>query len=117
MATYYVTEELALAPGIAGEWPYTISKPDNPNGRLVRLNDEECKKIKDVLQDTSVYLKVEANALRGLKFLVDYGILGGVTMQLNDQGKADVEAANALIQSTQEKAFDHKCYTYKGGAT
>lgn len=26
-----------MAPGIAGDWPRVIAKPDNPNGRLVKL--------------------------------------------------------------------------------
>ena len=35
---FYMTQEKAFAPGIAGEWPDTIPKPDNPNGRLVRVD-------------------------------------------------------------------------------
>jgi hypothetical protein len=38
MADFYVTEERAFAPGIAGNWPKVIVKPDNPNGRLVKLD-------------------------------------------------------------------------------
>lgn len=34
MAEFYVTEERAMAPGI-------IPKPDNPNGRLVRIDGME----------------------------------------------------------------------------
>lgn len=37
MAEFYVTEERAMAPGIAGDWPPFIAKPDNPNGRLKKL--------------------------------------------------------------------------------
>lgn len=37
MAEYYITEEKAFAPGIASEWPHIIPKPDNPNGRLVKI--------------------------------------------------------------------------------
>lgn len=38
MAEFYVTEERAMAPGIAGDWPGVIAKPDNPNGRLVKID-------------------------------------------------------------------------------
>ena len=37
MADFYVTEEKAMAPGISGDWPAVIAKPDNPHGRLVKL--------------------------------------------------------------------------------
>ena len=37
MADFYVTEERAMAPGISGDWPNFIPKPDNPNGRLKKL--------------------------------------------------------------------------------
>lgn len=37
MADFYATEERAMAPGIAGDWPRVIPKPDNPNGRLVKI--------------------------------------------------------------------------------
>ena len=37
MADFYVTEERAMAPGIAGDWPKVIPKPDNPCGRLVKI--------------------------------------------------------------------------------
>lgn len=33
---YYVAQERAMAPGIAGEWPAVIPKPKNKNGRLVK---------------------------------------------------------------------------------
>lgn len=38
MAEFYVTQERAMAPGIAGEWPNVIPKPDNPNGRLIKVD-------------------------------------------------------------------------------
>ena len=38
MAEFYVTQEKAMAPGIAGEWPKVIQKPDNPNGRLLKVD-------------------------------------------------------------------------------
>lgn len=38
---FYATEEKAMAPGIAGDWPKVIAKPDNPNGRLVRVDGLE----------------------------------------------------------------------------
>ena len=38
MAAYYKSQERAFAPGIAGEWPAVIPKPDNANGRLVRCD-------------------------------------------------------------------------------
>ncbi len=41
MAEYYITEERAMAPGISGDWPQTIPKPDNRNGRLVKLEGLE----------------------------------------------------------------------------
>ena len=41
MAEYYVTEERAFAPGIAGDWPDVIAKPDNPHGRLVKVEGME----------------------------------------------------------------------------
>ena len=41
MAEFYVTEERAMAPGIAGEWPKIIEKPGNPNGRLVKIEGVE----------------------------------------------------------------------------
>lgn len=37
MADFYVTEERAMAPGIAGDWPSVIAKPDSPHGRLRKL--------------------------------------------------------------------------------
>ena len=37
MADFYVTEEKAMAPGIAGDWPLFIPKPDNPHGRLAKI--------------------------------------------------------------------------------
>lgn len=36
MADFYVTQERAFAPGIAGEWPQVIPKPGNKNGRLIK---------------------------------------------------------------------------------
>jgi len=38
MAEFYITQEKAFAPGVAGEWPNIIPKSDNPNGRLVRID-------------------------------------------------------------------------------
>ena len=39
MAEFYVTQERAMAPGIAGEWPKVIPKPDNQHGRrLVKVD-------------------------------------------------------------------------------
>lgn len=35
---YYQSQEKAFAPGIAGEWPKVMPKPDNQNGRLVRCD-------------------------------------------------------------------------------
>jgi len=37
MADFYVTEEKAMAPGIAGDWPLFIAKPDSPHGRLAKI--------------------------------------------------------------------------------
>lgn len=37
MAEFYVTQERAMAPEISGKWPKVIPKPDNPNGRLVKV--------------------------------------------------------------------------------
>jgi hypothetical protein len=37
MAEFYVAQERALAPGIAGDWPKIIPKPDSPNGRLLKV--------------------------------------------------------------------------------
>jgi hypothetical protein len=37
MAEFYVTQEKAMAPGIAGDWPKVIAKPDSPHGRLVKV--------------------------------------------------------------------------------
>ena len=34
--TYYLTEERAMAPGIADGWPYVIKAPHTKNGRLVK---------------------------------------------------------------------------------
>lgn len=34
--TYYVAQERAFAPGIAGEWPAVIKHPTNHNGRLIK---------------------------------------------------------------------------------
>ena len=39
MTEYYATEERAMAPGIAGDWPDVIPKPDSPHGRLVKYTD------------------------------------------------------------------------------
>ena len=44
MVEYYITQERAFAPGISGEWPKVIVKPDNKNGRLVKLEG-----LRDVL--------------------------------------------------------------------
>jgi hypothetical protein len=38
---FYVAEETAFAPGIAGEWPEVVAKPDNSNGRLVKVEGVE----------------------------------------------------------------------------
>jgi len=37
MAEFYITQERAMAPGIAGEWPEVIEKPDTRYGRLVKV--------------------------------------------------------------------------------
>ena len=37
MPDFYVTQERAMAPGIAGEWPKVIPKPDSQHGRLVKV--------------------------------------------------------------------------------
>jgi hypothetical protein len=50
MAEFYLTQERAMAPGISGEWPDVIQKPDNVNGRLVRLDGAEDLIIKAVAQ-------------------------------------------------------------------
>lgn len=34
--TYYVAQERAFAPGVAGDWPPVIPKPQSKNGRLVK---------------------------------------------------------------------------------
>lgn len=34
--TYYIAQEMAMAPGIAGEWPTVIPHPKTKNGRLVK---------------------------------------------------------------------------------
>ena len=34
--TYYVAQERAFAPGIAGEWPKVIAHPKNRHGRLIK---------------------------------------------------------------------------------
>lgn len=34
--TYYITQERAMAPGIAGHWPDVIPHPKTKNGRLVK---------------------------------------------------------------------------------
>lgn len=33
---YYVAQEAAFAPGIAGEWPAVVKAPQSKHGRLVR---------------------------------------------------------------------------------
>jgi len=38
MAEFYVTQERAMAPGIAGDWPKVIAKPDSQHGRLVKVD-------------------------------------------------------------------------------
>jgi len=38
---FYKTQEKAMAPGIAGEWPRVIPKPGSPHGRLVRIDGLE----------------------------------------------------------------------------
>jgi hypothetical protein len=50
MAEFYLSQERAMAPGISGEWPDVIPKPDNVNGRLVRLDGAEDLIIKAVAQ-------------------------------------------------------------------
>jgi len=47
MAEFYVTQERALAPGIAGDWPKIIPKPDSPNGRLVKVEGLQQKMDKE----------------------------------------------------------------------
>lgn len=51
MAEFYVTEEKAMAPGIAGEWPAVIAKPDSPNGRLRKVDglDQLLKDARDFI--------------------------------------------------------------------
>lgn len=41
MSEYYVTQERAMAPGVSGDWPEVIPKPDNRNGRLVKVKGAE----------------------------------------------------------------------------
>lgn len=45
MSEYYVTQERAMAPGIAGEWPDVIMHPKTKNGRLKRS-----QAVKDVIE-------------------------------------------------------------------
>ena len=45
LTIFYVTEERAFAPGIAGGWPEIIPAPHTKNGRLRRLSPAECRKI------------------------------------------------------------------------
>ena len=59
MAEFYVTQERALAPGIAGDWPKIIPKPDSPNGRLVKVEglqqkmDEESARLDWLMRNLS----------------------------------------------------------------
>jgi hypothetical protein len=59
MAEFYITQERALAPGIAGDWPKIIPKPDNPNGRLVKVEglqqkmDEESARMDWLMRNLS----------------------------------------------------------------
>lgn len=50
MAEFYVTEEKAMAPGISGDWPLFIPKPDNPNGRLAKIPDLQ-QRIEGVVEE------------------------------------------------------------------
>jgi hypothetical protein len=47
MAEFYITQERALAPGIAGDWPKIIPKPDSPNGRLLKVEGLQQKMDKE----------------------------------------------------------------------
>lgn len=49
MSTYYVTQEKAMAPGIADGWPEIIKAPHTKNGRLKKLSVSECVAIDEVL--------------------------------------------------------------------
>ena len=53
MTIYYRTEEKALCPGISGEWPNVIRKPDNDHGRLVKIGVDNLDDIIDSLPKTN----------------------------------------------------------------
>lgn len=53
---YYQSQERVFAPGIAGEWPKVMPKPDNQNGRLVR-----CDGLHDLLVDADSELSAIAH--------------------------------------------------------
>lgn len=57
MTEYYATEEKAMAPGIAGEWPRVIPKPDNPNGRLVKFEEIDIDKLIEASKDVIAWME------------------------------------------------------------
>jgi hypothetical protein len=85
MAEFYITQERALAPGIAGDWPKIIPKPDSPNGRLVKVEGLQQKMDKESARLDWLMRNLSGAVLREL--------LGEMT----DTG--DIEEFRALIDS------------------
>lgn len=57
MTEYYATEERAMAPGIAGDWPKVIQKPDNPHGRLVKFDEVDIDELIEASKDVISWME------------------------------------------------------------
>jgi hypothetical protein len=69
--TYYVAQEMAMAPGIVKEWPEIIKHPKSKNGRLKKIDIENIdlfKAYKLCFQLLSIKQKIQIlEALQKLK--------------------------------------------------
>lgn len=56
---FYVTDEFGLKPGISGEWPIFIAKPNNMHGRLrkIRSTDQLFELLGEYFKDKEIDFK------------------------------------------------------------
>ena len=85
MAEFYITQERALAPGIAGDWPKIIPKPDSPNGRLVKVEGLQQK------------MDAESARLDWLMRNLSGAVLREMLGEMTDTG--DIDEFRSLIDS------------------
>lgn len=73
MAEFYISQEAAFAPGIAGDWPDVIPKPGNKNGRLKRVHSMELglDAIKSMLVATAATGKLNSDMESEVEHCID----------------------------------------------